>query len=90
MSKTHFTHTKPLSKIQICLSHAGGLRWQNLFLVIVQSAEDRFHCHATKKKLAVEEAKKMKCYKRLIYKQFFRSLLATVSELFAETFHAPL
>ena len=41
----------------------------------------------------MEEAKKMKCYKRLIYKQFFsslRSLWFTVSELFAETFHAPL
>ena len=23
---------------KVCLSHAGGLRWQNLFLVIVQSA----------------------------------------------------
>ena len=35
---------------------------------------DRFYCHATKKKKIgnslVEEAKKMKCYKRLIYKQF--------------------
>ena len=34
---------------------------------------DRFHCHATKKYIgnrAVEEAKKKKCYKRLIYKQF--------------------
>ena len=36
---------------------------------------DRFHCHATKKYIGnrpVEEAKKMKCYKRLIYKQFFQ------------------
>ena len=41
----------------------------------------------------MEEAKKMKCYKRLIYKQFFQ-----VSDLcgpqllsfFSETFHAPL
>ena len=34
---------------------------------------DHFHCHATKKifgNCPVEEAKKMKCYKRLIYKQF--------------------
>ena len=34
---------------------------------------DRFHCHATKKSIGncpVEEAKKMKCQKRLIYKQF--------------------
>ena len=31
------------------------------------NALDRFHCHATR---PVEEAKKMKCYKRLIYKQF--------------------
>ena len=34
---------------------------------------DRFHCHATKKWIGnrpVEEAKKMKCYKRLILKQF--------------------
>ena len=33
----------------------------------------RFHCHATKKYIGnrpVEEAKKMKCYKRLVYKQF--------------------
>ena len=36
---------------------------------------DRFYCHATKKYIGdrpVEEAKKMKCYKRLIYKQFFQ------------------
>ena len=41
----------------------------------------------------VQEAKKLKCYKRLIYKQFvpsLRSLSLTVSELFAEMFHAPL
>ena len=34
---------------------------------------DRFHCHAIKKCIrnrSLEEAKKMKCYKRLIYKQF--------------------
>ena len=34
---------------------------------------DRFHCHATKKEIGnrpVEEAKKMKCYKTLMYKQF--------------------
>ena len=34
---------------------------------------DRFHYHATKKQIGnrpVEETKKMKCYKRLIYKQF--------------------
>ena len=34
---------------------------------------DHFHYHATKKKFGncpVEEAKKMKCYKRLTYKQF--------------------
>ena len=34
---------------------------------------DRFHCHATKKLIGnrrVEKAKKIKCYKRLIYKQF--------------------
>ena len=32
----------------------------------------RFHCHATKKmgNHPVEEAEKMKCYKRLTYKQF--------------------
>ena len=36
---------------------------------------DHFHCHATKKYIrnrTVEEAKKMKCFKRLIYKQFFQ------------------
>ena len=40
----------------------------------------------------MEEAKKMKYYKTLIYKQFVqvRSLWPTVSELLAETFHAPL
>ena len=40
----------------------------------------------------MEEAKKMKCYRRLLYKQFVQvSGLCgpTVSELFAETFHAP-
>ena len=26
---------------KVCLSHAGGLRWQNLFLVIVQSATSK-------------------------------------------------
>ena len=34
----------------------------------------------------------MKCYKRLIYKQFVQvsmNLWSTVSELFAETFHVP-
>ena len=33
----------------------------------------RFHCHATKKEIGnrpVEEAKKMKCCKRLIFKRF--------------------
>ena len=41
----------------------------------------------------MEEAKKMKCYRRLLYKQFVQvSGLCgpTVSELFAETFHALL
>ena len=40
----------------------------------------------------VEEAKKMKCYKRLINRQFVQvsGLCGTVSELFAETFHVPL
>ena len=36
---------------------------------------DRFHCHATKNLIGnrpVEEAKKLKCYKRLICKQFFQ------------------
>ena len=39
MSETYVTHTKPLSRMQ-CLSESRGgvLRWQNLFLVIVQSA----------------------------------------------------
>ena len=38
------------------------------------------------------EAKKMKCYKRLMYKQFVQvsGLCDVVSELFAETFHTPL
>ena len=34
---------------------------------------DRFHCHAIKKCIrnrSLEVSKKMKCYKRLIYKQF--------------------
>ena len=41
----------------------------------------------------VEEAKKMKCYKRLIYKKFVQISGPSgppVSELSAETFHAPL
>ena len=41
----------------------------------------------------MEKAKKMKCYKRLIYKRFVQVsglLWRTVSEFFAETFHAPL
>ena len=41
----------------------------------------------------MKEAKKLKCCKRLIYKQVvpsLKSLSLTVSELFAETFHAPL
>ena len=38
-----------------------------------QALIDRFHCHATKIEIGnrpEEETKKMKCYKRLIYKQF--------------------
>ena len=42
----------------------------------------------------MEEAKKMKCYRRVIYEQLIypslSSLWTTVSELFEETFHAPL
>ena len=48
--------------------------------------------HGTKKYIGnrpVEEAKKMKCFKRLIYKQS-QVFVPTVSELFAKTFHAPL
>ena len=58
---------------------------------------DRFHCHTinmAQKKIGnrpVEEAKKMKRYIRVIYIcPSLRSMLPTVSELFAETFHAPL
>ena len=52
------------------------------FVQDCRSEIDRFHCHATKKinckpsgahqnwNRPVEEDKKMKCYKRLIYKQF--------------------
>ena len=61
-------------------------------------AIDRFHCYATTTtnngNRPVEEAKKTKCHKRLIYKQFVqvsaRSLWHKVSEVFAETFHATL
>ena len=45
------------------------------FCVVTYSGIHRFHCHATKKYIGnrpVEEAEKMKCYKRLIYKQFFQ------------------
>ena len=38
---------------------------------------DRFHRHATTKEIgncSVEEAKKMKCYKRLMYEQFVQVL----------------
>ena len=54
-----------------------------------------FDCHTTKLKIAnrpVEEAKKMKCYKRLIHKQFVQVsglFCPHFSELFAETFQAP-
>ena len=44
-----------------------------LVLPVFKISIDRFHCPATKKKIRnrpVEEAKKMNCYKRLIYKQF--------------------
>ena len=43
---------------------------------------DRFHCHATKKLIGnrlVKEAKTMKCYKEIIFKQFVQ-----VSGLFAQ------
>ena len=52
--------------------------------------------HARQKRIGnrpVKEAKKMKCYKRLITETIcpsLRSLWPTVSEFFAETFHAPL
>ena len=55
-------------------------------------AIDGFHCHSTKNYIgnrSVEEAKKMKCYKRLIYVQV-SGLCDSVSELFTETFHVPL
>ena len=46
VSKTYVSHTKPWSGMQteckVCLSHARGLRWQNLFLVIVESAIQTF------------------------------------------------
>ena len=55
-------------KMQPCMCHVSGSRlWEQKCLI------DRFHCHATKKEIGnrpVEEAKKMKCYKRLMYKQF--------------------
>ena len=47
-------------------------------------AIDRFHCHATKKLIGnrpVEEAKTVKCFKRLIFKQFVQ-----VSGLFGPKF----
>ena len=57
-------------KWQICLrwflNKTGETQYSETSLI------DRFHCHATKKLIGnrpVEE-KKMKCYKRLIYKQF--------------------
>ena len=49
---------------------------------------DRFHCHATKNWIGnrpVEETKKMKCYKRLIYKQFVQ-----VSGLYGSVHHCIL
>ena len=55
-----------MRKLKVCYS---GIKLSSLI--------DRFHCHATKKYIGnrpVEEAKKMKCYKRLIYKQYFQVL----------------
>ena len=43
------------------------------FIILKKASIDRFHCHATKNEIGnrpVEETKKMKCYRRLIYKQF--------------------
>ena len=58
---------------------------------------DRFHCdtiNMAQKKIGnhpVEEDKKMKLCKRVIYIcPSLRSMWPTVSELFAETFHTPL
>ena len=62
---------------------------------LLQSKHRSFHCHATKKltgNRSGDEAKQMKCYKRLISKQFVQvwGSVAHSSELFAETCHAPL
>ena len=79
------------------VSHFSGLRiavvpsvrvqtrwWLLKLLLIWHLSIDRFHCHVTKKWIGirpVEEAKKMKCYKRLTYKQFVQ-----VSGLFGPQF----
>ena len=34
MSEKHVAHTKPLGTRKVCLSHAGGLRCQNLFVTL--------------------------------------------------------
>ena len=62
-------------------------------VIVFTVTQQKIKLETVQKKLPEEEAKKMKCCKRLIYKQSFpslRSLYPIVSELFAETFHAPL
>ena len=58
----------------LSVSIPSGFPMRRLFLFgNIKLSIDRFHCHATKKQIRtrpMEEAKKMKCYKRLIYKQF--------------------
>ena len=38
LPKVHHLHTNPLTDTIFLSSHAGGLMWQNLFLVLVHSA----------------------------------------------------
>ena len=50
-------------------------RLNHFFFHYLSKVIDRFHCQANKKQIGnrpVEEAKKMKCFKRLIFKQFIQ------------------
>ena len=76
-----FTHISNLSNFDCLVAkHVMFASNYNMFFLTCTHLDatdsiDRFHCHATKNWIGnrpVEEAKKMTCYKRLIYKQFIQ------------------
>ena len=67
--------SRPIGKLGLFWNATKQRSLWRIFRYILCSI-DRFHCHATKKLIGnrpVEEAKKMKCYKRLILHNLSKS-----------------